>query len=1259
MNVLIPRFRSLRFLGLIAMALNIALPVHARLVSPKTSDGAFALVAQAQASALVVDANDHRGVHHAVEDLQADIERVTGLKPITSDGKTKGTGRVVIGTLGHSALVDELIAEHAIDTSAIAGKWEAFMIQRVGGDLLIAGSDMRGTIFGVYTLSEEIGVSPWYWWADVPAKTADELHITSDLVNDGPTVQYRGIFLNDEAPALTGWVHEKFGAFDHTFYEHVFELILRLRANYLWPAMWQPRAFSADDPLNPKLADEFGVVIGTTHHEPLMRYHDEWSREPRGPWDYSQNGENLRDFWRGGVERAKPYESLYTLGMRGDGDHAMTAETNTALLERIVADQREILQDVLAKPNEEIPQLWALYKEVQGYYEAGMRVPDDVILLWCDDNWGNIRRLPTPEEMKRSGGAGVYYHFDYVGGPRNYKWINVQHISKVWEQMHLAWQHEANRIWIVNVGDLKPMEFPIEFFLTMAWDPAAMTLEAMQAYAEQWAAAEFGPEHAGEIAALIDGYTRLNRHRTPEMMAPDTYHQVHYDEAARIRAAWEDLVARSEVVKSKLPEEALPAYFQLVHYPVAASAAVRAAHLAAGQNALYAEQGRALAANAAARESRAMAAREAELSKQYHTLLDGKWNHMMSEKKFGHTYWNSPATEVLPPLVEARPEAGPVVGLALANHPIAYPRWGMPPPRTPEIDVYSESSTWVELFNRGDTPFHFEVETDEPWLQVTPQSGKVESTQRLVISIDWSEMPPQSTEATIEISAGGGWGHHPYDPVTREFNIETDQGQRFTVTVPILNPADLRPGDFAGHIEVNGHVAMEAPHYSRAIADDGITWETLEDCGRSLGAVAAYPVRAESEAPGGDSSRLEYDFFARTTGEIDLEIHTAPSLDYQSGEGLQFAVSINDREPRILNVDTWKTLQTWEKAVGDGVTRISTTVTIDEPGPHNLKIWRVTPGVVFQRFILGNEASWRNGGQGVLPSYLGPPESPRGSEPDDGAARAAANFAREIKLTEDDIRLFPEPPADYRELPESGLRGTLDVLRYESGVTDTTREATVYLPPGYDPEGAYPVLYLLHGIGGDRHEWTRGASAHAILDNLIAAGRIAPLIAVFPNGRAMADDRVPEQIFNPEAIAAFAAFEQDLLDYLIPAVESHYRTLTDADHRALAGLSMGGGQTLNFGLSHLDTFPWVGAFSAAPNTKEPEKLVPDLAGTTAALRLLYLSCGNQDALINFSQRTQRYLQAHDVPHLWNVDDHGHDPETWGSNLFHFAQLIFR
>ena len=282
-------------------------------------------------------------------------------------------------------------------------------------------------------------------------------------------------------------------------------------------------------------------------------------------------------------------------------------------------------------------------------------------------------------------------------------------------------------------------------------------------------------------------------------------------------------------------------------------------------------------------------------------------------------------------------------------------------------------------------------------------------------------------------------------------------------------------------------------------------------------------------------------------------------------------------------------------------------------------------------------------------------EKPADTSPE----RARANFARAIVLADDDVRLFPEPPADYRVLPHDTLRGRLEPFEYDSGVTGTRRKAQVYLPPGYSSERKYPVLYLLHGIGGNEFEWTGYVKAHAVLDNLIASGKAEPMIVVFPNGRALPDDTPGNNPFQPEKAAGFAKFERDLLDFLIPAIQAKYSTLTDREHRALAGLSMGGGQTFNFGLTHLDTFAWIGAFSAAPNTKPPAELIPDPATTRAQLKLLYISCGNKDGLINFSQGVHRYLKEHEVPHLWNVDDHNHDGETWGSNLYHFAQRIFR
>lgn len=291
---------------------------------------------------------------------------------------------------------------------------------------------------------------------------------------------------------------------------------------------------------------------------------------------------------------------------------------------------------------------------------------------------------------------------------------------------------------------------------------------------------------------------------------------------------------------------------------------------------------------------------------------------------------------------------------------------------------------------------------------------------------------------------------------------------------------------------------------------------------------------------------------------------------------------------------------------------------------------------------------------------LAPLWSPAQEKPADASPeRARANFARPIELAPDDVRLFPEPPAGYRDLTGGALRGRLEAFEYDSAVTGTRRKAQVYLPPGYAPGRKYPVLYLLHGIGGNEHEWTGYVKAHAVVDNLVAEGKAVPMIVVFPNGRALPDDSIPKNAFSPENVAGFAAFERDLFEFLIPAIEAKYAVETGPEHRALAGLSMGGGQTFNFGLTHLDAFAWLGTFSAAPNSRPPEELAPDPAATRAKLKLLYISCGNKDGLINFSQRAHRYFKAHDVPHLWNVDDHGHDGETWGSNLYHFAQRIFR
>ncbi len=958
-------FPLIRHLILLCLGLACSWPLQAfdrdQIVHFSPAEGSFVLAANGQATPILMATNDALGVARAAGDLQADIERVTGIRPERQEQEHLSSASetaIVIGTIGHSPLIDALIEAGKLDVEAIRGKWEAFTLQVVEDPapgveraFVIAGSDRRGTIFGIYEISEQIGVSPWYWWADVPVQPREALYLDPrGLTDEGPVVQYRGIFINDEAPALTGWVAEKFGSFNHQFYAHVFELMLRLRSNYLWPAMWRPQAFFDDDPENGRLAHEYGIVIGTTHHEPLMRAHDEWGRYGEGPWDYTRNEERLRAFWRTGVERSRNWESIISLGMRGDGDYAMTPETNTALLERIVADQREIIAEVKGKDPSEVTQLWALYKEVQYYYEAGMRVPDDVILLWADDNWGNIRRLPTPEERNRVGGAGVYYHFDYVGGPRNYKWINITPLTKIWEQMHLAWQYDANRIWIVNVGDIKPMEFPIDFFLRYAWDPAKWPYERLPEFSESWAAANFPAEHAPEIAVLINGYTKMNRLRSPELMSPDTFSIVHYREAERIEAIWDDYVARAKAVRAALAPEYQDAYFQLVYYPLKASTGLQKLYIAVARNQLYVHQGR-VDSNAQAERAKALFAQDRALAEEYHALGDNRWPHMMSQIKFGYTYWQQPEIEAMPPIQYVHPRWGAVMGVAIEGSERSWPYRGVPPAVLPALDYYENGSRWIEVFNRGMEPFAFRIETDQEWLVVSPSQGTItDQTIRLEVEVaDWAQVPAGGTDASIRIVGDGGPPR--------------------TIRLPVRKPAEAIPDAFEGFVSNGKYVAMEAPHYQRAVAQDGIHWKTLEDFGRSIGGVTTFPVTHDELRPGGESPRLEYDFWTEHAGAVVIELQCAPSLDFQSGEGLRVAVSINDEEPQIIRLDTWQTLQTWEVAVTDNTRKIYSEHALDRPGKHTLKIWAVTPGVVLQRIIIDQG--------GVQPSYFGPPESPR------------------------------------------------------------------------------------------------------------------------------------------------------------------------------------------------------------------------------------------------------------------------------------------
>jgi hypothetical protein len=931
-----------------------------RYVEFSPQHGGFKIAQAGVASAIYVDPTDYAGVARAAGDLSSDIARVSGVTPaVTHQTPSASTSIVLIGTLGKSTVIDDLVRRKKIDVAPIAGQWESFLVvvvphplPGVENALVIAGSDKRGTIFGIYDLSEQIGVSPWYWWADVPPQHHNTLFVSPGVnVQGPPAVKYRGIFLNDEAPSLSGWVHEKYGNYNHEFYAKVFELLLRLKANLLWPAMWN-NAFNEDDALNPKLADEYGIVMGTSHHEPMLRAQQEWKRHGKGPWNYETNSAELRQFWTEGIDRNKNYESIVTLGMRGDGDLPMSETANIELLEKVVADQRTIIAGHRNQDLPAMPQVWALYKEVQEYYEKGMRVPDDVTLLWSDDNWGNLRRVPTADERQRRGGAGIYYHFDYVGDPRSYKWLNTVPITKVWEQVNLAYEYGADRIWMVNVGDLKPMEFPIEFFLTLAWNPHRWPKEAISDYTRMWAEREFGPQYAVQIAHVISQYTKLNGRRKPELIEPDTFSQLNYQEADRVLAEWQGLVADAEKIYGELPANTRDAVYELVLYPTKASALVTEIYITAGRNRLYALQGRASTNDLAARV-RALFQADADLSTEYnHKLAGGKWDHMMDQTHLGYTSWQQPDQNVMPDVREIVVPSGARMGVAIEG---ARPDSHAPPLA---FDAFNRQRRYIDVFRTGTSPFEFSATASAPWIVVAPSRGAVEKDQRVWVTIDWQRVPQDTSEGSVVIVGPAG--------------------QSTTVKISAFNPLEPTRASLHGFVEADGYVSIEAEHFTGKIDTPTATWQKIDNYGRTLSSMTIFPVTAKSVAPPVDSPCLEYHVYLFQPGRVDVEAILAPSLNFVPGRGLRFAISFDDQPPQILDAAANNSPEVWARSVEDSVRKVNSAHTIEGTGYHTLKVWMVDPGVVLQKLVISSG--------GVMPSYLGPPESFHAPAPGSGDA---------------------------------------------------------------------------------------------------------------------------------------------------------------------------------------------------------------------------------------------------------------------------------
>ncbi|KAL5526415.1 hypothetical protein ACEPAF_8138 [Sanghuangporus sanghuang] len=970
-------------------------------VSFHDSPSSFSVVIGGSVSALFLSEDEWPGVQRAAADFASDIEKVTGRSPkvsnVTTSVKTS-VHPVIIGTLGKSSLVDAVVNHTRMDVSSVSGKWESFMTRMVNNPLpgiskayLIIGADKRGTIYAMYDLSEQIGVSPWYWWADVPTTKQAEIYFSATGCSHGlPTVKYRAIFFNDEQPALQNWAMEKFtngtGAaltdspFNHFFYSKVFELILRLKGNFLWPAIWSS-AFAVDDPQNQALADWFGIVMGTSHEEPMMRSIPvEWDLFGVGPWNYSTNSEFIYNFWVNGTERAKPYENIFTMGMRGDGDLPLSETTNVDLLEKIVSDQRQILMSVFNESDvTNVPQVWALYKEVIGYYEDGMRVPDDITLLWSDDNWGNMVRLPIPDEFDRRGGAGVYYHYDYVGDPRDYKWITSTQMSKTFDQLSQAVERQATRIWVVNVGDLKPYELNIEFFFSYAWNSSLWSYNNLDSFVSSWAQREFDVpiSTANEITTIITNLTRWNNRRKPELLNGTTFSLTDYREAESVITAWDTLLNASTKIYNDLSPEFQPAFFEMIQHPILASSTLSKMWIAQGLNNLHAAQAR-LSTNNLADEVERLFERDYDIELEYHHLLNGKWDHMMDQTHVQYFYRRQPMADTMPPVSRMRTRKQAIPGPMRVSPEGTGQAWPGPnlvscsmsdtcPAAVISLDTYAPlDSRYIDIGAGGPFPFAFTASSNASWLTLIPSEGYVSPSNtevRVQATVDWDQVVG-SEIAQINFNA-------------------TSEGQ-MPMSIPVFLVANrtVAPEGFKGFVEGDGGISIEAPHTSRNTSVANITWTELPGYGKTLSGITPWPRSGNNfgNFTAGSGPSVEYDFYnfntVNGTGNVSVTVLVSPTLNSMGPDRpISFGVQMDDQDHQtkaFIPLSAPGTLpDEWDGTdgfVANAVVPV-TTAWSALPGAHTLRLWMVEPAVVVQKIVIDTG--------GVRPSYLGPPESVR------------------------------------------------------------------------------------------------------------------------------------------------------------------------------------------------------------------------------------------------------------------------------------------
>lgn len=951
------------------------------------------------------------GVIRVTEKVAHDVELVSGKKPqilvekeIPETLESSGEDWTIIAaTKGKSSFLKKLEEAGSAELKELEQKRECYawifpeIKNRTKSNLLvIAGSDKRGTIYGLFHLSEMLGVSPFVDWCGLMPPKQEKIELREDMacISKEPSVRYRGFFINDEWPAFGNWCNHNFGGFNAKAYDHVFELLLRLKGNYLWPAMWSAR-FADDGPdlLNAELADEYGIIMGMSHHEPCLRQGEEY-KYLRGKnsvygdaWNFRTNREGITKFWEDGLKRSGKFENVITVGMRGEADTAImgknaTLEDNIQLLRDVLKTQKKLIQERVNPDLTKVPRMIALYKEVEEFFYGnektkglmGAEELEDVILMLCDDNYGNLRTLPTEEMRKHAGGYGMYYHLDYHGWPVSYEWINSSYLPKIWEQMSMAYDFGVRELWMVNVGDIATQEFPLSFFLDMAYDFdrwGSRALNCTQEYTRKWVRQQFGSveeETQDTIADILEQYTKIIHRRRPEALNPETYHPVQEKESSRIFEEEEQLLKKLqdvyETIEKTNPQN-LSAFIALVYYPAFGTMNLVKMQILAGWNHYYANLG-AVCANDYGDEVERCMEQDRKAVEMYHQMDQGRWYGMGMSQHIGFTHWNEDECRnpVVMRVIPLKKRSILVAADGTAQHAEGSP-WLDNTMKLKDFLNPDCTRASVTLYSRSDLKAEYKVLKKPGWLSVEPMEGWLDGVSQKKVRLNLTlikQRLPETNQDTIQDS----------------LEIATPEG-KCEITVPVYT-GNLQDKKNV-FVDTMGYLSIEAAHYVNSVPgnykDRQVKFENLQGYGKTNSAMKAFPSDA-CTVPGQDVPYLEYQFVLEESGTYEAEFYMQPSNPVTRENQLLYAVRINEEMTETVNAvekdyQVGDQAEKWAEGVLSQIRRQTVSIKC-RAGFNTLRVYHVTPGFVLEKIVIYPM------GEKPEESYLGPAETYHGRQ---------------------------------------------------------------------------------------------------------------------------------------------------------------------------------------------------------------------------------------------------------------------------------------